>query len=198
MLYKEQITQGIKESLASSKVFTTVKSFDQYTIITRAANTTAYAAGQLISGTSAINSAGAITGYNGSTLIPIDLTPDGAVAGQRIQITQFSILSDQNPSTSTLIPIVQLFNNELSGLTDGQTFIPVFSLLSSYRQVLLQSEFSTTVNSGTNAYYVMSADYTRLANLDSNGKLYAGLIANGAYTPKSGEQIKLRIRGFLL
>lgn len=198
MLYKEQITLGMNEAFASSKVSTTVKSFDKYTIITRAANTTAYASGQLISGISAIDSAGTITGYNGSNLIPINLTPDGASASQRIQITQLSILSNQNSATSILIPIVQLFDNALSSLTDAQSFTPSFDTINSHRQAFIQSEFNSTVNSGTNAYYIMSGDYTKLANLDANGKIYAAIIANNAYTPKSGEQIKIRIRGFLL
>lgn len=198
MLYKEQITLGMNEAFASSKVSTTVKSFDQYTIITRAANTTAYMSGQLISGISASNSQGSITGYNGSTLIPINLIPDGANASQRIQITQLSILSNQNPATSILVPIVQLFNNALSGLADAQSFSPDFNTLNLHRQTCLQSELNNTVNSGTNAYYIMSGDYARLANLDSNSKIYLALIANNAYIPKSGEQIKIRIRGFLL
>jgi hypothetical protein len=198
MLYKEQITLGMNEAFANSKVNTTVKSFDQYTIITRAANTTTYAAGQLISGLSATNASGTIAGYNGTTLIPINLTPDGAVTSQRVQITQVSILSNQNPVTSTLVPIIQLFDNSLSGLADAQSFAPDFSTLNSHRQVCMQTELNNTANSGTNAYYVMSADLTRLANLDSSGKIYAAIIANNAYTPKSGEQIKIRIRGFLL
>jgi hypothetical protein len=198
MLYKEQIVEGMNEVFGAKNITTTVKSFDQYTIITRAANTTQYAAGQLISGISASNLHGDISGYNGSTLIPIDLTSDGATGSQRIQITQCSILSDQNPSTSILIPIVQFFNNALSGLADFQAFAPTFATLNSYRQAILQSEFTNTVNSGSNAYYIMAADFTRLVNVDSNGIIWVAPVANNAYTPKSGEQIKIRIRGFLL
>lgn len=193
----------LNESLDISTFKTTVKTFEAYTTIIRATNTTAYATGQLICGTQASNMAGAVSGYDGSTLIPIELSYFGAVAGQTVQITEARVISNQNPATSILVPKLQLFKYPLSGLSDAMAFAPTFANIGNYFQSNI-TELYTTENFSTNGYHVLADGLSKLATVridESNpdqARLYAALIAQNAYTPKSGEALIIKIKGFLL
>jgi len=168
---------------------TKVVAFEKYIEITRAANTTAYAQGQIVNG-------------NGlTTLSALDLSAV-AVAGQVIQITSVSFYSSNGGATTKLDPIVLFFkvnNPAASGVADGTAFTPTYTELTTNMAASVNpDEWGSLVVYGTNAYKFMLTEISRIATLDANGKLYVGIVANNAYTPTSGEKFGYTFKGYLL
>ncbi|WP_407310896.1 hypothetical protein [Desulfosporosinus sp. SB140] len=168
---------------------TKIIEFEQYVEITRPANTTAYVVGQVVNG-------------NGlSTLPALDLSAV-ASGGQKIQISSVNVFSSNGAASPKLNPIVLFFNVNnpvASGVTDGTAFTPTYAEMVGKRAASINpDEWGSAVTYAANLYKFMATELSRLATLDANGKLYPAIITNNAYTPSSGETIRLVIKGYLL
>lgn len=155
--------------------------------LTRPADTTAYAIGDLINTDSA------------EVLPTLDFSSI-ASASQKIMITGADVLDENGSASVKLSAILHLFNaNSLTGstLTDNTAFAPTYAEIKAKRVMTLE-DVSITTAFGTAAYLLSTSELQRICTLDANAKLYAALIANSAYTPASGGKLALTVRGFLL
>lgn len=186
MEIKNNNTNTVAKVDATGSLQTKVKTFEVSVEITRPANTTAYAIGDIIN-----------TGAN-TTLPTLDFS-SVASGGQSIEITGVILTSSYGGASTKLSAQVHLWNinNPQADCTDNLALAPTYAICKTNRVAMLD-DLSNSVSMGTNAYSTMQTEIARIATLDANARLYPSVIANNAYTPASGETITLKLKGFLL
>jgi hypothetical protein len=173
----------------SSDNYVDIRSFNTFDIsveITRPANTTAYAIGDIINA-------------NAATTLPALDFSTVATASQQIQITGAILTSNNGGASTKLVAQVHLWtrNDIQDDCTDNLALAPDYAICTASRVSMLD-DLSNVVSMGSGAYSAMQTEVSRIATLDATAKLYASIIANNAYTPASGEKFTLKLKGFLL
>lgn len=163
-----------------------INTFEISCEITRAANTTAYDVGDYVNELAV------------ATLPTLDFS---AVCSpcQAVQITSAIITSDYGSAATKLNAVVHLFNinNPQASCADNTAMaVPYANGIANLTMVL--EDVSYAVSYGSTAYSVMQADVSRIAVVSDTMKLYPAIVANNAYTPKAGEKITLKLKGFVL
>lgn len=157
--------------------------------ITRPANTTTYAVGDLIN-------ANAATG-----LIEFDFGSENANA--IIELNSLSIISSNGAATLKLSAGVYLFNNvtvkgagDATQKDDNAAFIVTNAETVAKGEAMFE-DVSSICNIGTATYAVTTTERAIVAKLDSNGKIFAAAVANNAYVPASEEVLTLVLKGYI-
>jgi hypothetical protein len=158
--------------------------------ITRPANTTQYAIGDLI------NHA------NATTLIEFDFGTENA--NSVLEINSITLMSDYAVAAIKLDPAVWFFNastilsaGAVSQVTDNAAFAPSFAQIASKSEGFSGS-LATSGILGTTAYTQSDSEKSIIVKLDSSGKIWAAITANNTYTPASGEVLRLTLKGYVL
>lgn len=159
--------------------------FEASVSITRPANTTAYAVGQVLS-----------TATSGLTGFPTFAV--GIGSNQRAIINNVLITSSNGAAGTKGQFSVFLFNvNNPSGggFNDASTFAPTSAALSASGNGLFGTIPSSIAQAGTAAYGYNLTNDTRQIATDGSGNTFVAIVLNNAYTPASGEVITVRISG---
>ena len=163
-----------------------INTFEVSCEITRAANTTQYTAGDYVNSLAV------------ATLPTLDFSPL-CTPCQAVQITSAAIVSDYGGASTKLSASVYLFNvnNPQTSCADNTAVaVPYATVAGSLSAVL--EDVSYAASMGSTAYAIMQNDMSRIAVLSDTAKLYPAIVATNAYTPKSGEKITLKLKGFVL
>jgi hypothetical protein len=154
--------------------------------ITRPANVTAYVPGQILNADAA------------TTLIELDFSAYGLVAGDTVDLESISLSSDCTNVLKIACQIHLCNTATLQGqtITDATTFVLSQSELASKSEAHFE-DVSNAVFLSSNAYKVAQMDVSRKATLGAGGKLWAAVIILNAYIPKSGEAITLITKGVI-
>ena len=153
--------------------------------ITRPANTTAYAAGQLL--------ASATTGLTALPTVAL-----GVGANQQVIIQNVAIISSNGAVATKGQFSAYLFNTPSpagAGFNDASTFAPTAAALATAGNALIGTVASSLPNTGTAAYGYSISNLTIQATTDASGNLYLGPVLNNAYPPASGETVTFLFSG---
>jgi predicted ribonuclease toxin of YeeF-YezG toxin-antitoxin module len=157
--------------------------------IVRPANTTAYAVGDLINDTAA------------TTLLQFDFGTENANA--TLEINHVTLMSDYISAATKLDAALWFFNastinsaGAVSQVTDNAAFNPSWAQIIAKMEGMVES-MADVGTLGTSAYTIAD-ESTTIVKLDSNGKIWVAITANNAYTPASGENMRLTIKGYIL
>jgi hypothetical protein len=180
----------LAEIVYRSGVKSGVIAFKAKSSITRPANTTQYAIGDLI------NANGA------TTLITFDFGTE--YANQVIEINKFTIISDNVSATTKLSAGVYFFNastingaGDISQKDDNTAFAPTVAQVDSKLEGMFE-DLLTSFLIGTTSYGLMVTEKQETIKLDASGKIYIAVTANNTYTPASGEILRLVFKGYIL
>lgn len=174
LIYRSGIKSGVIE-------------FKSLVTITRPANATQYSINDLINANEA-------TG-----LISIEFGSE--YAGNVIEIKNVEIISSYGDAGTKLQAGVYLFNSvNILGAEDAVQKDDNAEFAPTVVEVLAKHEasfenVSTSAQIGTGVYSIIASEKAVDAKLDSTGKIYAAIIANNTYTPKSGETLTLILKG---
>ena len=172
----------------TSQMPTGVTEFEVSVEITRAANTAAYAANQVVNGTGA------------STLPALDLSALIGANARAVQLNSATVMSNNGGASVPFQGVLHLLNvNNPSGqtVTDQAAYNPSYAVQKTNRSVSFEN-ISTRIIHGAAAALYMQTDVVRNAVTDATGKFYAALVTSNAYTPASGETITIALKGYLL
>lgn len=166
--------------------FTTNRPLIASTSIIRPANTTAYAAGQILS-----------SATSGLTAFPTFAL--GIGNSKDFVISNASIISSNGGAATKGQFAVYLFNAASpsgGGFNDAASFVPTAAALSaSGLNSLVGVIPSLLPNTGTASYGYMMANNSFSGQTDSSGNVYLAVVLANAYTPASGEVIYVSISG---
>ena len=155
--------------------------FNASVTITRPSNTTVYSVGQVI------NSA-----TSGLTVFPS--IPTNLPSGTIVSVNQIRLISSNGSTSTKLQPSLVLHSTASpsgGGFNDASTYNP--STLDTGSAAF--ETFPQTVPTGSACYILKGDEFSRQATVDASGNLYCALVAQNAYTPASGETIKIEIFG---
>jgi hypothetical protein len=162
--------------------------FEAILSVTRPANTTAYAAGQVLS-----------TATSGLTAFPT--FPLGIGNSQRFTINDVTLVSSNGAASTKGQFAVYLFSSASpsgGGFNDASTFAATAQALAAAGNALigiLGVLNGTLAQSGTAAYgYTLGVPGLQ-GQTDSGGNVYAAIVLGNAYTPASGEVVYLKVTG---
>jgi hypothetical protein len=152
--------------------------------ITRPANTTAYAVNQVLS-----------TATTGLTAFPTFAL--GIGNSQRASINNITLISSNGTAATKGQFAIHLFNSASpsgGGFNDAAAFAPTAAALGATTNELV-GVVPSLVPMGTAAYgYVLTND-TRQVETDGSGNVYLAIVLQNAYTPASGETIRVIVSG---
>ena len=167
--------QGIQEN----------RPFEAYMVITRPANTTAYAAGYVIS-----------TATTGLTVFPtLSL---GIGSNIWFWINSVRVISSYGAATTKLQPSLALFNASApsgGGFNDAAAFNPTPAALYAVGNVFFENIPNTFPIGSTASYCLKGDEYNRIGQTDASGNVYVALVAQNAYTPASAETLTVLVKG---
>lgn len=154
-------------------------------VITRPANTTAYAVGQVLS-----------TATSALTAFPTFALGVGNTQGY--VINNISIVSSNGAAATKGQFDVYLFNSASpsgGGFNDASAFAPTAAALSVATNCLVGVIPSLLPNTGTAAYGYQFSSINLLGQTDSSGNVYLAVVLANAYTPASAETITVIVNG---
>lgn len=137
--------------------------------------------------------------FTSTAVLPVlDFSALGAVAGQFVEIRSAILTSSYGAAALKLNAQIEFYKATLlqADQSDNTAFAPAYATHTANKTARLD-DISSAVGLGTNAYEVLQADVSRIAELGTGAKLYAAVLANNAYTPASGETITLTVKGIL-
>ncbi len=179
------IASGVAQPISGTVTAIGLRPFESSVTITRPANTTAYAVGQVLS-----------TATSALTAFPTLAV--GIGNSQRAIINNVAIISNNGAASTKGQFSVFLFNAPSpsgGGFNDASTFAPTAAALSASGNGLFGTIPSSIAQAGTAAYGYGLTNDTRQILTDGSGNLYVAIVLNNAYTPASGETITVRISG---
>ena len=188
MANSQPVTLASDQFTSTKQMPTGVTEFEVSVAITRAANTTAYAANQVINGNAA------------STLPTLDFSGLIGAAARGIQINSVRVISNNGAATVPFLGVLALLNvNNPAGqaVTDQANFNPSYAVMTANVTTVFEN-VTNRVIFGTSAALYQQADVVRNAVTDATGHLYAALVTTNAYTPANGETITIAVKGYLL
>ena len=188
MANSQPVTLASDQFTSTKQMPTGVTEFEVSVAITRAANTTAYAANQVINGNAA------------STLPTLDFSGLIGAAARAIQINSVRVISNNGAATVPFLGVLALLNvNNPAGqaVTDQANFNPSYAVMTANVTTVFEN-VTNRVIFGTSAALYQQADVVRNAVTDATGHLYAALVTTNAYTPANGETITIAVKGYLL
>ena len=179
------IASGVAQPISGTVTVIGIRPFEAVLTITRPANTTAYAVGQVLS-----TATSALTGFPTFAL--------GIGNNQRAIVNNVLIVSNNGAASTKGQFSVFLFNvNNPSGggFNDASTFAPTAAALTASGNGLFGTIPSSIAQAGTAAYGYGLTNDTRQILTDGSGNTFLAVVLNNAYTPASGETITVRISG---
>jgi hypothetical protein len=161
------------------------RTFEAILPITRPANTTAYAAGQVIS-----TATSALTAFPTFAL--------GIGNSQRFTINDVQLISSNGSASTKLQASLFLFSSASpsgGGFNDASTFAPTAAALGASGNALLGILPSSITQMGTAAYGISLLNQSLQGQTDSSGNVYCALVAANAYTPANAETFYIKVTG---
>jgi hypothetical protein len=150
----------------------------------------------------ATNAASSLTFAMSQLFKVVLLGPDGnpvGSAGQTFEINEVVVKSSNGAATTLLSPQLCVYSSGaiMASPVDHAPFVPTdFATCTLYAQTAIAS-FDESIKKGSVEYELRAEEKCRRGQLDASGCMWIVLLDSAGYTPASGEQFQICLKGIL-